>query len=252
MVWLPEHFFTEVQAVLSGNESAPPRSAIKEQDPPPIPPKRRQKVSQQTSASSANSILLPPIPPKRRQKVSQQTSASNANSIHLPPIPPKRRQKVNQHSQGNSASSTNSGHPPAHGNPFPGQGPSASVSPPPSPANLQKENGPVIIPSGEDMSAREMAECIKQNMPVILRQISEKSRSVPQQLESLATLLKSFVDNARGSGVQFRISRSVLRSQIGVLKDNATPVWRTNTNSIIEALNLAQQHVKSMLKNSID
>ena len=126
------------------------------------------------------------------------------------------------------------------------------MSPLASRGPAQKENGPVVIPSGEDMSAREMAKCIEQSVPAILRQVSERSSLVPQQLESLATLLENFVDNAKGSGVQLQISMSSLRYQIGFLQDNTISVRWTDSDSIIEALNLVQQHVKSMLRNLID
>ena len=73
-----------------------------------------------------------------------------------------------------------------------------------------------------------------------------------QLLENLATLVENFADNARGSGVQFRITMSTLRSQIGTLQDNANAVWQTNSETVTEALESIQQHVKSMSKSLID
>ena len=102
------------------------------------------------------------------------------------------------------------------------------------------------------MSARDMAESIDREIPNVLRLMSERDSSVPQLLETLATLVENFADNARGTGVQFRITMSSLRSQVGTLQDNANAVWQTNSETVAEALKTIQQQVKNMSKNLID
>lgn len=102
------------------------------------------------------------------------------------------------------------------------------------------------------MSAREMADSIDREVPNILRVMTERDSTVPQLLETLATLVENFADNARGSGVQFRITMSSLRSQIGTLQDNANAVWQTNSDTVEAALKTIQQQVKNMSKSLID
>ena len=102
------------------------------------------------------------------------------------------------------------------------------------------------------MSPREMADHIEQDVPTLLQFISDRHSTVPQSLENLGTLIENFADNSNGSGVQFRIMKSSLRSQIGILMDNANPVWQSNSDSIVEALNTVHQHITSMSKNLLD
>ena len=102
------------------------------------------------------------------------------------------------------------------------------------------------------MSAREMADSIDREVPNVLRLMTERDSSVPQLLETLATLVENFADNARGTGVQFRITMSSLRSQVGTLQDNANAVWQTNSETVAEALKTIQQHVKNMSKNLVN
>ena len=82
--------------------------------------------------------------------------------------------------------------------------------------------------------------------------MTERDSSVPQLLETLATLVENFADNARGTGVQFRITMSLLRSQVGTLQDNANAVWQTSSETVVEVLKTIQQQVKNMSKNLID
>ena len=189
--------------------------------------------------------------PSRGQRNGGDSASTPAKSSSGPSIPPRQP-------------STRSG-PPTPNKPTPGgsrpkppppvrptKKPPGLVSPPPAGGHSQKEDTPLVIPSGEGMSPREMANCIDRDVSSLLALISERSSSVPHQLENLATLVENFADNARGSGVQFRIMMSSLRSQIGTLQDNAISVWQSNSDSIVEALNTVQQHIRSMSKNLVD
>ena len=222
--------------------------------PPPTrapPPKRTSS----TTSRGAPGVPEKPQPPSRQRGEAENLSSSKTTSGSSagPYIPPRQPSTRGTRPPTPSKPPVPGGNRPKPTPPSrPGRKPTGLVSPPASGGHTQKQNGPVDIPTGENMSAKEMAECIEREVPAILGQISERSTSVPQHLESLATLLENFADNARGSGVQFRITMSSLRSQIGILQDNAISVWQTNSESIIEALNLVQQHIKSMSKNLIN
>lgn len=225
------------------------RIVLKKRGPPPIssPPRPAlSQHSQRASASSANSIHspgprnpqvqeprlpphghreLPPCPPLHERPLPPPPVPPRESSVRVSPTPPPKPNQVNSTSTSSHTS---------------------------KPSVPKKPQTSFVISKGKKMSAREMAKCIERKVPTILRQISKRSSSVPQQVESLATLLKNFVDNARGSGFQFQISISVLRSRMKILRDKATTVWWTNLDSIIESLNLVQRHVEMLLMILID
>ena len=216
-----------------------------------VPPPKRAPPNKRTSSSSIRSN---PDVPDRPQPPSRGLRNGSEGGPALPParntsgpgLPPRQPSRSGPPTPNKPSPGGNRPKPPPPARP--GKKP-GFVSPPLSGG---KEDTPVNIPTGEGMSAREMADSIGREVPNVLRLMTERDSSVPQLLETLATLVENFADNARGTGVQFRITMSSLRSQVGTLQDNANAVWQTNSETVAEALKTIQQQVKNMSKNLID
>ena len=256
-------------------------SRTKRESPPPVSNRGTSPPQQPNPPLPSRGSLRPSSrvpPPKKAPPQKRQSSSAIRGAPDVPdrPLPPSRGLKNGSGgSEGGPAlplARTTSGpglpprqpsrsRPPTPSKPLPG-GNRPKPLPPARPGKKPgftspplgggKEDVTVNIPSGEGMSAREMADCIGREVPNVLRLMTERDSAVPQLLDNMATLLENFADNARGSGVQFRITMSSLRSQIGTLQDNASAVWQTNSDTVVETLNTIQQHIKSMSKNLID
>lgn len=251
-------------------ESTPPasnRAASPPQQPNPplpsrgpnrpntrIPPPKKAPPQKRTSSTSMRGVPdvpdRPQVPsrgPRNDGENHPSPPAKNSSGPSVPPRQPSFRSGPPTPSKPVPGGNRPKPQPPARPVKKPGL-----VSPPPVVGHSHKEDGPLVIPSGEGMSPREMANCIDRDVPFVLLLISERSSSVPQQLEDLATLVENFADNARGNGVQFRITMTALRSQIGILRDNAISVWQSNSDLIVEALNTVHQQIRNMSKNLVD
>ena len=219
-----------------------------------VPPPKKAPPQKRTSSTSMRGVPdvpdRPQVPyrgPRNDGENNPSPPAKNPPGPYIPPRQPSFKSGPPTPSKPVPGGNRPKPQPPARPSKKPGV-----VSPPPIGGHFLKEDGPLVIPSGERMSPREMANCIERDVPSVLLLISERSDSVPQQLEDLATLIENFADNARGNGVQFRITMTALRSQIGMLRDNAISVWQSNSDLIVEALNTVQHQIRNMSKNLVD
>lgn len=257
-----------------------PATRPKKESPPPVSgratsPPQQPNPPLPSRAPNRPSARVPPPKKAPPQKRSSSSSMRVTPDIPDRPQPPSRGQRGDGESPSSSKSSSGPvlpprqpstrGGPPTPSKPLPGGNrpkppPPARptkkqpglASPPAVGGHTHRDDGPLNFPSGEGMSPREMAECIERDVPSLLQLISDRHNSVPNLLEKLATLIENFADNSSGSNVHFRIMKSSLRSQIGVLQDNASSVWQSNSSSIVEALNTIQHNITSMSKSLID
>lgn len=232
------------------NPPLPNRGSLPARPSAKVPPPKKAPPHKRTSSSSLRGhpdVPDRPQPPSRLRNGSEGGSALHPmRNTSGPGLPPRQPSRTGPPTPNKPAPGGNRPKPPPPARPIKKPG---FVSPPLSGA---KEDAPVNIPTGEGMSAREMADSIDREVPNVLRLMTERDSSVPQLLETLATLVENFADNARGTGVQFRITMSSLRSQVGTLQDNANAVWQTNSETVAEALKNIQQQVKNMSKNLVN
>lgn len=231
-----------------------------------VPPPKKAPPQKRASNPSLRAHDLPerPQPPFRGQRnggdnPSYPSSVGGSSTLSGPVLPPRHHSRSgpptpNKPAPGGSrpkplsAGGLSKPPPPARPNKKPG------FASPPSLVGGRghKEEDPVVIPSGEGMSAREMADCIERDIPAVIALVLDRNSTAPQQLENLATLLENFADNARGSGVQFRIGLTSLRSQTGTLRDTAMTVLQSNSDPVVETLKTIQKQISSMSKHLID
>ena len=99
------------------------------------------------------------------------------------------------------------------------------------------------------MSVREMVNCVINETPNMIAAIKGNKSGTPQMLEELSNLTENITDNARGTGVAFRITLPSIRASLSTIKDNATASWHLNADKIVETVESLSQQLQKLSKH---
>lgn len=108
---------------------------------------------------------------------------------------------------------------------------------------------PVIVPSPDGMSPREMMDFFINESSRIISNVQEGVGNIPTLLENLVTLGEAIADQARGRSVAFRIQMSKFRSEIGNLKTYANVAWYNSVDQIVKDINQLVNGLKVLSNN---